>query len=207
MGNPFAARALLWKVQNLTALLESCGLTALASQLLGNRAFPIDATYFDKHARANWTVPGHQDRILPVDDDSRRKDRIREGIAYAEPDAHTLAQLVALRLHFDMTDGDTGALSVVPGSHLSGVLSTAQIRGIPLERYVMCPAAPGDVVAMRPLLLHRSSPSRGEGRRRVLHVVYAAEDPDDGIRWRRSAQQGVAADGLVARFAPSGARS
>ena len=34
MGNPFAARALLWKVPNLTALLESCGLTKLASQLL-----------------------------------------------------------------------------------------------------------------------------------------------------------------------------
>jgi hypothetical protein len=95
MGNPFAARALVWRVQGLTELLESCGLTALASQLLGDRAFPIDATYFDKHARANWTVPGHQDRILPVDDNSPRKDRIRDGIAYAEPDAHTLAQLVA----------------------------------------------------------------------------------------------------------------
>lgn len=206
VGNPFAARALLCRVKNLTALLVSCGMTALASQLLGHRAFPIDATYFDKHARANWAVPGHQDRILPVDDASRRKDRIRDGIAYAEPDANTLAQLVALRLHFDVTDGDTGALSVVLASHLNGVLTTAQILEIPLRRYVLCPAAPGDVLAMRPLLLHRSSPSRGEGQRRVLHVVYAAGDPADGIRWRRSGEQGVAADGPVGCFTSSGAR-
>jgi Phytanoyl-CoA dioxygenase (PhyH) len=192
-GNPFAARGLLWKVPKLTALLESCGLTAIASQLLGTPAFPIDATYFVKHARANWTVPGHQDRILPVDDGSPRKDRIRGGIAYAEPDAHTLAQLVALRLHFDRTDADTGALGVVPASHLGGILTTVQILDIPIGRYIHCPAAPGDVLAMRPLLLHRSSPSRAEGQRRVMHVVYAAGDPDDGIRWRRSAQQGVAA--------------
>jgi hypothetical protein len=206
-GDPFAARGLLWKVGRLTALLESCGLTALASLLLGHRAFPIDATYFDKHARANWTVPGHQDRIFPVSDDSCRKRRVRDGIAYAEPDAGTLADLLALRVHFDETDTDTGALQVVPASHLNGVLTTVQILEIPVQRYIPCPAAPGDILAIRPLLLHRSSPFKGEGQRRVLHVVYATKDPADGIRWRRSAQQGVAADGLVGRSAPSGARS
>ena len=206
-GGPFAARGLLWKIERLTALLESCGLTALASLLLGRSAFPIDAMYFDKHARANWTVPGHQDRIFPVSDDSCKKGRIRDGIAYAELDADTLADLVALRLHFDETDTDTGALQVVPASHLNGVLTTAQILEIPVQRYIPCPAATGDVLAMRPLLLHRSSPSKGEGRRRVLHVVYATGNPSNGIRWRRSAQQAVAADGLVGRFAPSSVRS
>jgi len=47
---------------------------------------------------------------------------------------------------------------------------------VPLERYIACRAAPGDVLILRPLLLHRSSPSRGEGRRRVLHVVYATKE-------------------------------
>jgi hypothetical protein len=193
-GSPFAARGLLWKVQRLTALLESCGLTALASLLLGDRAFPIDATLFDKHARANWAVPGHQDRSFPVSDDSSRKGRVRAGIAYAEPDAETLAELAALRVHFDATDTETGALRVVPASHLNGVLTTAQILEIPVQRYLPCPAAPGDVLAMRPLLLHRSSPSTGERQRRVLHVVYATKEPGEGIRWRRSAPPGVAED-------------
>lgn len=135
--------------------LPGSGKTTLAKQLERERSAL-------RLTPDEW-LPGHQDRIMPVDDDSRRKARIRDGFAYAEPDAHTLAQLVALRLHFDPTDADTGALCVVAGSHLSGVLSTAQIRDVPLESYAPCPAAPGDVLAMRPLLLHRSSPSRGEG--------------------------------------------
>lgn len=170
---------------------SSCGLTALASRLLGHRAFPIDAMFFDKHAGANWTVPGHQDRLFPVSDDSSGKRRTRDGIAYAEPDRDTLADLLALRIHFDATDADTGALQVVPASHRNGVLTTAQILEVPVQRYVPCPAGPGDVLAMKPLLLHRSSPSKGTAQRRVLHVVYATRDPADGIRWRRSHPKGA----------------
>ena len=39
-----------------------------------------------------------------------------------------------------------------------------------------CVAGAGDVLILRPLLLHRSSPSRGEGQRRVLHVVYGTQE-------------------------------
>lgn len=112
-GGAFAARALLRKVPELGRQLEACGVDALASVALGDRAVPIDATFFDKHARANWTVPGHQDRIMSVAGTTKRKNRIRNGITYAELDAETLAGLVALRVHFDATDGDTGALCVV----------------------------------------------------------------------------------------------
>jgi len=175
-GGAFAARGLLRKVPELGRRLEACGVNALATAALGDRAVPIDATFFDKHARANWTVPGHQDRVMAVAGTTKRKHRIRDGITYAELDAETLAGLVALRVHFDATDGDTGALCVVPGSHRNGVLSNSQILEVPLERYVPCAAAAGDVLVLRPLLLHRSSPSRGDGQRRVLHVVYASNE-------------------------------
>jgi hypothetical protein len=89
-------------------------------------AFAASGLLLDKHARANWTVPGHQDRIVAVAATTARKHRIRDGIAYAELDAITLAGLVALRIHFDPTDGETGALCVVPGSHLNGVMPSAQ---------------------------------------------------------------------------------
>jgi ectoine hydroxylase-related dioxygenase (phytanoyl-CoA dioxygenase family) len=88
------------------------------------------------------------------------------------PWSATLAGLVALRVHFGPTDGETGALCVVPGSHLNGVMPNGQILNVPLDQYVPCAAGAGDVLILRPLLLHRSSPSRGEGQRRVLHVVY-----------------------------------
>lgn len=175
-GGAFAARGLLRKLSELGRLLEACGIDALASAVLGDRAIPLDATFFDKHARANWTVPGHQDRIVAVAATTARKHRIRDGIAYAELDAKTLARLVALRIHFDPTDGKTGALCVVPGSHLDGVVASGQISNVPLDRYVPRVAGAGDVLILRPLLLHRSSPSRGEGQRRVLHVVYGTQE-------------------------------
>jgi ectoine hydroxylase-related dioxygenase (phytanoyl-CoA dioxygenase family) len=172
VGGAFAARGLLQKVPELGRQLEAFGIDALASALLGERAVPIDAMFFDKHARANWTVPGHQDRIVAVPNAAQRKHRIRDGVVYAELDARTLAGLLALRIHFDPTDGDIGALCVVPGSHRSGVMTNEQILKVPLDRYVPCAAGAGDVLVLRPLLLHRSSPSRGDGQLRVLHVVY-----------------------------------
>jgi Phytanoyl-CoA dioxygenase (PhyH) len=175
-GGAFAARGLLRKLSGLGRLLEACGIDALASAVLGDRAAPLDATFFDKHARANWTVPGHQDRIVAVAAGTARKHRIRGGIAYAELDAKTLAGLVALRIHFDPTDSETGALCVVPGSHLAGVMPSGHISNVPLDQYVPYAAGAGDVLILRPLLLHRSSPSRGEGRRRVLHVVYGTQE-------------------------------
>jgi ectoine hydroxylase-related dioxygenase (phytanoyl-CoA dioxygenase family) len=117
----------------------------------------------DKQARANWTVPGHQDRVVAVAATTAKKHRLRDGVAYAELDAKTLTGLVALRIHFDPTDAETGALCVVPGSHLHGVLPNDRILNVPLDRYVPCAAGAGDVLVLRPLLLHRSSPSRGEG--------------------------------------------
>jgi hypothetical protein len=175
-GGAFAARGLLQKVSELGRQLEACGVDALASATLGDRAIPIDATFFDKHARANWTVPGHQDRIIAIAGATEKKHRIRDGIAYAELDAQALAGLVAVRIHFDPTDADTGALCVVPGSHRNGVMTNGQILEVPLDRYVPCAAAAGDVLVIRPLLLHRSSPSRVGGQRRVLHVVYATKE-------------------------------
>lgn len=182
-GVVFAARHLMATVPDLSAELLACGMDALASSLLGASAFPIDATYFDKQSTANWAVPVHQDRVLPVLPDTERSFRRARGVAVAEPTPSTLARLVALRIHFDATDGDTGALFVFPGSHRAGVLAPDQIKEVSLSSFAPCVADVGDVIAMRPLLLHRSPPSKGGGQRRVLHVVYASEQPDDGLRW------------------------
>jgi hypothetical protein len=189
-GVVFGARHLLTTIPELGPELKASGVDALASSFLERQAFPIDAAYFDKQAVANWSVPVHQDRVLPVIPDPGRKHRSTNGIPVAEPSARVLAGLLAIRIHFDPTDGETGALLVLPGSHTSGVLTPDQIHAIPLASFVPCIANVGDALLMRPLLAHRSPPSKGDGQRRVLHVVYATEQPDDGLRWRASAQQG-----------------
>ncbi len=187
-GSAYAARNLFRDVPELREVLAKCGVDRLASEALGQAAFTVDAIYFDKHAEANWGVPGHQDVLMPIvsigEPGARRRGRVRDGVTYLEASDETLASLVALRLHLDDCDPANGALCVVPGSHRSGRLREAEIAAIPLEQYVACPASRGDVLLMKPLIVHRSAPAQRPARRRVLHVVYATEQPGEGLRWR-----------------------
>ena len=185
-GATYGIRGLLWSTLNLRAELDDSGVSAIARSAIGHTAFPIDAIFFDKQADANWSVPGHQDRLMPVDPESAIPKTIRRGIAYAEPSPRTLSELVALRVHFDPVGSDGGALEVVAGSHRRGVLRPEAIRETPLREYRPCAAARGDVLLLRPLLLHRSGRLAGTAHRRVLHVVYATEQPPDGPRWKGS---------------------
>ncbi len=184
-GEPFAVRGLLWSCPELARALLDLGPTALATSVLGKPAFPVDATFFDKQARANWTVPAHQDRVLPVSDASLDAHH-RHGLSYAEPRAEILAQLLAIRIHFDACDADSGALSLAPASHHRGVIADEQIASFSLAEFRVCAAASGDLLLMRPLVLHRSSPTQAVGQRRVLHVVYATEQPGSGLTWRET---------------------
>jgi hypothetical protein len=183
-GRTYGLRGLLWSSPALASALAASGLARLASDVVGRSAVPIDAIYFDKTEEANWSVPGHQDRLMPVASGCGPAKAIRGGLEYAEPSVATLSELVALRVHFDDVAADAGALEIVPGSHRSGVLSAAAIREIPLANYLPCAVSRGDVLVMRPLLLHRSGRRAGQGQRRVLHVVYATEQPEAPLIWR-----------------------
>ena len=65
-GLVYGIRGLLWSSASLRPELDSSGITSLASVALGRAAFPIDAIFFDKQKDANFSVPGHQDRLMPV---------------------------------------------------------------------------------------------------------------------------------------------
>ena len=186
-GRTYGIRGLLRSSPQLRSELDATGVSAIAAAALRQAAFPIDAIFFDKEPDANWSVPGHQDRLMPIAAGTAVAKTIRDGIGYVEPSAATLGGLLALRIHFDAVGFGDGALEVVPGSHRLGILSTEAIRAIPLSEYRQCVAARGDVLLLRPLLLHRSGRRVGLGHRRVLHVVYATGHPADGPHWTGSA--------------------
>jgi hypothetical protein len=189
-GVTYGIRGLLWSSPTLKSGLDESGVSALARAAIGPDAFPIDAIFFDKQVEANWSVPGHQDRLMPMESGSVAPKTVRNGVAYAEPPPQTLGALVALRVHFDAAGPDGGALEVIEGSHRLGILSAAAIEAIPLAQYRPCLAARGDILMLRPLVLHRSGRRVGAGQRRVLHVVYANEHPPGGQRWKGSAELG-----------------
>jgi hypothetical protein len=187
-----ACRNVLWEQAELAPALTRLGIDAIATEALGVAAFPINALYFDKTAGANWKVPSHQDLMMPVEEEVREPGfsgwSERAGVLHVEPPVEVLTKLVALRIHFDDCPAANGALAVIPGSHHRGKLGDAGLTGIERELFQACAAAAGDVLLMKPLIIHRSSPAASPSHRRVLHVVYASEEPGGSLRWKRSAR-------------------
>jgi ectoine hydroxylase-related dioxygenase (phytanoyl-CoA dioxygenase family) len=154
-------------------------LIGIASQWLGGAAIPFKATLFEKSPNANWLVSWHQDTALPL---SRHHDAAgwgpwstKSGVTYAHAPASVLETIVALRVHLDDSTADNGPLRLLPGSHVHGVLSDAQI--LDMSRRIteaQCTVGAGGVLAMRPLIIHASSKARAAATRRVLHLEYAA---------------------------------
>jgi hypothetical protein len=108
-------------------------LLSIARRFLGADPIPFRATLFDKSARRNWLVAWHQDTALPL---RRRVDvtgwgpwSMKGGVTYAHAPAAALSHVVALRVHIDDSGSDNGPLRVLPGTHLRGVLSDAQLEG------------------------------------------------------------------------------
>jgi hypothetical protein len=189
---PHAARNLLWTRPSLGLALRRLGLDALASEALGAEAFPINALFFDKPPEANWKVPAHQDLMMPVEAEVPTEPGFtgwtsKAGVVHVEPPVDVLEALVALRIHFDGANADNGALAVVPGSHLQGKLRDADLIALAPEQFVACEVVAGDVLLIKPLIVHRSSPSVAPSHRRVLHVAYASREPGRDLRWKRSA--------------------
>lgn len=160
-------------------LARDTRLVALAQTVVGRDAQPYRATLFDKSPRANWLVVWHQDTALPL---RSRRDvggwgpwSVKDGIPYAHAPAAVLERVVAIRVHLDDSVSHNGPLRVLPGSHVLGVLSDAQIQALAatVEPHE-CTVARGGVVSMRPLLVHASSKSTSAAPRRVLHIEYAA---------------------------------
>jgi phytanoyl-CoA dioxygenase PhyH len=162
----------------IRALAVDPRLIGLAAAFVGP-AQPFRATLFDKSASANWLVVWHQDTALPmrahVDATGWGPWSTKAGIVYAHAPASALARIVALRISLDPSTDANGPLRVLPGTHAHGLLDDDTV-----ERYarevppVCCTVGAGGVVAMRPLVLHASSKSTSEARRRVLHIEYAA---------------------------------
>jgi len=165
-------------------------LIELAANALGCEPIPFGATLFDKSADANWLVVWHQDTALPL---AERQEAPgwgpwsqKDGIVYAHAPATALEQVVALRIHLDDSFADNGPLRVLPGTHELGVLTDAQIQAAAQRiEPVTCLVARGDVLVMRPLLVHASSKAATTMPRRVVHLEYAASSAfPSGVRLR-----------------------
>lgn len=182
-------------------LLSEPGIAKLAlSEALLNCVRPhlpsppiaVRGIYFDKSAHANWLVPWHQDLTLALaskaDHPAVGPWSVKEGVYHAQASASMLQQMITIRLHLDPTTVDDGPLIVLPGSHKLGLLTPDQITHCRNEHSQhICTANQGDVMLMRPLLLHASSKSTSGNHRRIIHIEYAGFDLPAPLRWHETA--------------------
>jgi hypothetical protein len=179
-------------------LLDEAWCTHLAGALRGDArirsllprdSVAVQCTLFDKSPTKNWLVALHQDLSIPV------RDRVdgpecsgwseKEGQLYVQPPVSVLERLVAVRVHIDDCTVESGALRVVPKSHLEGRLSKEQAEAL-RSQYgeTLVPVGRGGALVMRPLLLHASSKATSLTPRRVLHFVFGPPSLPLDLEWR-----------------------
>jgi hypothetical protein len=149
---------------------------------------PVRAIYFNKTAEANWSVAWHQDLTIAL---KARLEvpgftawSVKDGTPHVQPPVELLQNMLTIRVHLDDCDETNGALRVLPGTHRQGRLSVEAIQALRESHPEhLCRAAAGDVLLMRPLLLHASGRSQGARPRRVLHIEYAGFTLPDGLSW------------------------
>jgi hypothetical protein len=183
-----AGRRGLMEVPAVRELVDSERVKDCLQPYLAGAPRLVRAIYFDKSPGANWLVPWHQDLTFAV---RERKDvpgfgpwSMKDGIPHVQPPVALLEEVVTMRIHLDACDVENGALKVLPGTHGVGRLGAEQIQDCRNRvNEVLCEMDAGDVLLMRPLLLHASGKSTSERHRRILHLEFCGVDLPGGLEW------------------------
>ncbi len=180
-GAAYGVRNLLNIVPEIREFAESRKMVGLVSSILGEKAKIVRSIFFDKTPEANWKVPWHQDLTIAVREKIETEGFTawtqKAGIRHVQPPDWILEKILTLRIHLDDADETNGALKVVPKSHCHGRLSAMEIKSWREKNGIeMCRAKSGDVLMMRPLLVHSSSAGIVPKRRRIIHLDFSAEN-------------------------------
>ena len=184
-GTVFARRNLL-RFDFIQQLIERGEIVDLVEKLAPG-SMAVRAILFDKTGAANWTVPWHQDRAIAV----REKLDVagfgpwsqKAGIIHVQPPIAVLREMLTLRFHIDACGIDSGPLRVIAGTH-NRLLDQSEIEmSVGKDAQSVCEVAAGGVLAMRPLLLHASSPAKMAVHRRVVHIEFGPAQLPGGLEW------------------------
>jgi ectoine hydroxylase-related dioxygenase (phytanoyl-CoA dioxygenase family) len=142
--------------------------------------------YFDKPPGRSWALPWHKDLTIAVQDNTRPsthfgKPTRKAGVPHVEAPLELLQRMLTVRVHLDDITEENGPLRVIPGSHHTG--KTVQLGETPPQSIL---TERGDVLLMRPLLVHCSNTAQPDTtrHRRILHLEFAATpELPDGYAW------------------------
>jgi hypothetical protein len=182
----FAIRRFLFGVPEISTHLFTPEIENILRAFFTDQYFSSKSIYFDKPGSSNWFVSYHQDLTISVD----RKEEIpgfgpwtvKPGQFAVQPPVDILEDSYTLRIHLDNTDKNNGALRVIRGSHLGGIKRIERVNRDQAEE-VVCNVPAGGVMIMKPLILHASSRTVNEARRRVIHLEFCNRELPGSLNW------------------------
>lgn len=182
----FAIRQFLKEVPEIDGLILNDEFRQLVHRLFGADYFIVKSIYFDKPEQSNWFVSYHQDLTISVDKkvelDGYSKWTVKQGQFSVQPPLDILKQIYTVRIHLDDTDENNGALKVIPGSHLKDVYRAEDIDWLKETEHI-CNVPKGGVMVMKPLLLHSSSRTTNNHKRRVIHIEFCNQELHEELKW------------------------
>jgi ectoine hydroxylase-related dioxygenase (phytanoyl-CoA dioxygenase family) len=199
-GSVLESRGKVYGIRNLAdvwpsalAVAREPRLRAAIASVLPHGFGLVRSIFFDKPPGRTWSLPWHRDRTIAVRDATCalgefRRPTVKAGVPHVEAPLSLLESMLTARVALDEVVNENGPLLVIPGSHrdVSG-------EDLPTPQELRARTRPihmraGDVLLIRPLVIHRSGPSRpGTTRhRRTLHFEFAAEETlSAGLAWHR----------------------
>ncbi|MEL0651664.1 WYL domain-containing protein [Algibacter sp. TI.3.09] len=182
----FGMREVLKKIPKLKDVLFNKNFKKLIKSI-DKDVFLTKAIYFDKSPKDNWYVTWHQDVPINVlekiEVDGFKSWTNKKGVISVCPPENISKNTFAMRIHLDDTTNKNGALKVIPGSH-NKRLNDEEIKLIPNNSIpFISEIAAGGVQLIKPLLLHASSPTTVQKRRRVLHLEFSSIDLPNGLKY------------------------
>lgn len=182
----FAIRQFLKEIPAAKKLIFNDNLREVIHRLVGSDYRVVKSIYFDKPEGSNWYVSYHQDLTISVGE----KVAIpgfgpwtkKNGQFAVQPSLDVLENIFTVRIHLDDTDERNGALKVIPGSHKKQVYRPETIDWS-VEKELSCSVRKGGVMLMKPLLLHSSSRTTDNRKRRVIHIEFSNLELPSGLQW------------------------
>ncbi|SFD31808.1 Phytanoyl-CoA dioxygenase (PhyH) [Chitinophaga sp. CF118] len=182
----FAIRQFLKEIPAAATLTLNRKLWEIIAQLFGDGYGVVKSIYFDKPGDSNWFVAYHQDLTISVNQKTEVAGygpwSVKQNQYAVQPPLSILENNFTIRIHLDDTDENNGALRIIPGSHRKGIYRAETIDWR-VESEVVCNVLKGGVMIMRPLLLHASSRTNNNHKRRVVHLEFSNQQLPAPLCW------------------------
>lgn len=182
----FAIRQFLKEIPETTNLIFNENLKSIIRQLFGDNFFVVKSIYFDKPETSNWYVSYHQDLTISVDKKVDLENfgpwTKKQNQFAVQPPLDILENIYTIRIHLDDTDDNNGALRVIPKSHLKKIYRPETIDWT-TETVTTCNVCRGGIMIMKPLILHSSSRTTNNKKRRVIHIEFSNQELPTELKW------------------------